>query len=61
MLRNALGVPYGWLLRPRFAVYAAIPADLWLWPGSTQWVVLLSLPFLLVAGIRGAQRLRSRL
>lgn len=61
MLRNALGVPYRLLLRPRFAVFAAIPVDLWLWEGSTRWVVLLSLPFLLVGGIRGAQRLRSRL
>lgn len=61
MLRNALGVPYRWLLRPRLAVYAAIPLDLWLWPGTTHWVVLLSLPCLLLAVVRGAQRLRSRL
>ena len=61
MVRNALGVPYGWLLRPRFPVYLAIPVDVWLWPGATQWVVIASLPFLAFAVFRGAYRLRARL
>ncbi len=33
MVRNALGAPYSWLLRPRFLVYLAIPVDVWLAPG----------------------------
>jgi phosphatidylglycerophosphate synthase len=33
MVRNALGVPYSWLLRPRFVVYGAIPVELWVREG----------------------------
>ncbi|HVJ84230.1 MAG TPA: CDP-alcohol phosphatidyltransferase family protein [Caulifigura sp.] len=33
MVRNALGVPYEWLVRPRFVVYAAIPVEVWLRAG----------------------------
>ena len=33
MVRNALGVPYSWLVRPRFVVYAAIPVEIWLRSG----------------------------
>lgn len=30
MVRNALAVPYSWLVRPRFFVYLSIAADCWL-------------------------------
>ncbi len=33
MLRNALGVPYSWLVRPRFWVYGWIAVDAFLLPG----------------------------
>jgi phosphatidylglycerophosphate synthase len=33
MVRNALGVPYSWLVRPRFVVYAAIAVEVWLHGG----------------------------
>jgi phosphatidylglycerophosphate synthase len=33
MVRNALGVPYSWVVRPRFVVYVAIPAEVWLRAG----------------------------
>jgi hypothetical protein len=29
MVRNALEVPYHWLVRPRFAIYLAIPVQIW--------------------------------
>lgn len=29
MIRNALDVPYHWLVRPRFLIYAAVPVTLW--------------------------------
>jgi phosphatidylglycerophosphate synthase len=39
MVRNALEVPYHWLVRPRFAIYVAIPLQLWgLWPVLTPLV-----------------------
>lgn len=38
MVRNALEVPYHWLVRPRFAIYLAIPVQLW-----GNWPVLMPL------------------
>ena len=48
MVRNALGVPYSWLIRPRFWIYGWIAVDLYLWRGQMDvvmglMVVLLSL------------------
>ena len=48
MVRNTLGVPYSWLIRPRFWVYGWIAVDLYLWPGQMDgvmgmMVILLSL------------------
>src|SRR5262245_60200817 len=40
MVRNALGVPYSWLVRPRFWVYGWIAVDQYLWPGWLEWVVM---------------------
>lgn len=39
MVRNALGVPYSWLVRPRFWVYGWIAVDLYLLPGWMEIVV----------------------
>jgi phosphatidylglycerophosphate synthase len=39
MVRNALGVPYSWLLRPRFWVYAWIAVDAYLLAGWLNLVV----------------------
>ena len=39
MIRNALGVPYSWLVRPRFWVYGWIAVDLFLLPGWLEFVV----------------------
>jgi phosphatidylglycerophosphate synthase len=35
MLRNALGVPYGWLFRPRLIVYAWLVPEVFVFPGTT--------------------------
>ena len=42
MARNAMAIPYSWLVRPRFFVFACIPVELYLWRGSLNvllWVV----------------------
>ncbi len=39
MVRNALGVPYSWLVRPRFWVYSWIAVDQYLWPGKMDYVI----------------------
>ena len=58
MVRNALRVPYRFVVRPRFFVYLWIPLEVYLWPGSLTWVVSLSLLFLTYAMGRGVVRLR---
>ncbi len=40
MVRNALAVPYSWLVRPRFFVYLAIIFDRWL---NSDWTVMMLL------------------
>ncbi len=49
MVRNALGVPYSWLVRPRFWVYAWIAVDLYLLPG---WMELVVSGFTLVLAVK---------
>jgi phosphatidylglycerophosphate synthase len=34
MVRNALAIPYSWLVRPRFLVYLWFPVEVYFWPGS---------------------------
>ena len=59
MMRNAFGVPYRFVVRPRFFVYLWIPVELYVWSGSLTWVVSLSLLPLTYAMGRGVVRLRQ--
>ena len=61
MVRNSLGVPYSWLVRPRFAIYAAIPVEIWLRAGvMTSLCVGLSV-VLMLKGASGFVAIRRRL
>jgi phosphatidylglycerophosphate synthase len=40
MVRTALGVPYNWLIRPRFWVYGWIAVDQYLLPGWLETIVV---------------------
>lgn len=40
MIRNALEIPYSWLVRPRFVVYVWLPVNLYLLPGSLDWLLI---------------------
>jgi phosphatidylglycerophosphate synthase len=51
MVRNALGNPYSWLVRPRFLVYGWIAVDLFLLPGWTNLVLAI---FAVLLGIKMA-------
>jgi phosphatidylglycerophosphate synthase len=51
MVRNALGNPYSWLVRPRFLVYGWIAIDLFLLPG---WMNLVLAIFAVLLGIKMA-------
>ena len=39
MIRNAQNDPYDWVVRPRFALYLAIPVAFWGWPPVLEVVV----------------------
>ena len=39
MIRNALEIPYSWLIRPRFLVYAWILVEAFLWSGTINWLL----------------------
>lgn len=51
MLRNALGNPYSWLIRPRFWVYGWLAIDAFLLPG---WMNVVLGGFALVLGVKMA-------
>jgi phosphatidylglycerophosphate synthase len=61
MIRNALGIPYSWLVRPRFIVYGWLLVETYLWHGTIDWL-LWGLNVLLVAKVAtGFVRIRSRI
>ena len=61
MVRNALDIPYSWLIRPRFFVFVAIAFD---WAFSTSltiWLLALCNLLLIVRTGSGFLKLRDRL
>jgi phosphatidylglycerophosphate synthase len=61
MARNVLEVPYSWLFRPRFLVYAWILVEYYWWPGTLN-IVLWACTSLLVAKmVSGFIRIRNRI
>lgn len=61
MVRNALRSPYSWLIRPRFFLFAAIPAQLLGIPHLVWIVVWLSNALLILKTASGFFKLRDRL
>ena len=61
MVRNALAVPYSWLVRPRFVVYAWIPVELWLWPGTIEPLIIAASVLLSWKALTGFLAVRRRL
>lgn len=61
MVRNALAVPYSWLVRPRFFVFIAIAAE-WLveWPLTSPTLVICDL-LLAIKCISGFLALRAKI
>ena len=61
LVRNALAVPYSWLVRPRFIVYAWMPVEVYLWRGTLD-PLLWGLTALLAAkAISGFVQIRRKL
>lgn len=61
MARNFLKVPYSWLFRPRFFVYAWIAVDHYLLPGTMTWVLWGCTALLGAKSLSGFVRIRKRI
>ena len=61
MVRNALDVPYSWLVRPRFWVYGWIVIDAYCLPHTLDWVVAAFSLLLLVKLATGFRAIRRML
>jgi hypothetical protein len=61
MIRNALSIPYSWLVRPRFIIYGWLPVGLYLLPGSLDYVVWLFVAVLAGKMATGFFRIRRRI
>jgi phosphatidylglycerophosphate synthase len=61
MVRTALGVPYTWLIRPRFWVYAWLLVDQFLLPGWLEFVVAAFTAVLAIKLVTGFVALRRLL
>ena len=61
MIRNALAIPYSWVVRPRFFVYSWMLVETYLWHGTIDWL-LWGLNVLLVWKVlTGFMKIRSRI
>ncbi len=61
MVRNSLAIPYSWLVRPRFFLFAAIPLSMTSLPLAMEWTVWTSNLLLGLKLVSGFFQLRSRL
>ena len=61
MVRNALTIPYAWLIRPRMLMYAWFAVELYLWPGSLDWIAWLVTGLLAVKTLTGFLKIRRRM
>ena len=61
MIRNALSIPYSWLVRPRFIIYAWLPIELYLLPGSLDYGIWLFVALLVGKMASGYVRIRRRI
>jgi phosphatidylglycerophosphate synthase len=61
LVRNALAIPYSWLVRPRFLVYAWMPVEVFLWRGSLDVVLWLLSVVLVLKTLTGFVQIRRRM
>jgi phosphatidylglycerophosphate synthase len=58
MARNALSIPYSWLLRPRFFVYVWFVVETYYLPGSIDYVLWLFIALLVIKMATGFAKIR---
>ena len=61
MVRNALAIPYSWLVRPRLFVYAWMPVEVYLWPGSLDPLLWVASGLLALKMLTGFIQIRRRM
>jgi len=61
MVRNALAIPYSWLVRPRFLVYAWAPIEIYYWHGTLDVVLWLVTALLALKMLTGFVQIRRRM
>ena len=61
MVRNALDIPYTWLIRPRLLVYAWIPVEVYLWRESLDPILWILSVLLAVKMLTGFIQIRKRI
>jgi phosphatidylglycerophosphate synthase len=61
LVRNAMAIPYSWLVRPRFLVYAWMPVEVYLWRGSLDYVLWLLTTLLALKTLTGFIQIRRTL
>jgi hypothetical protein len=61
MIRNALAIPYSWLVRPRFFVYIWLVVETYALPGTIDYVLWFFNALLTLKLITGFVRIRRRL
>ena len=59
MVRNAMNIPYGWLMRPRFIVYICIFLEINFFAGITNYVVCFFTLFLGIHMVSGFFQIRK--
>jgi phosphatidylglycerophosphate synthase len=61
MVRNALAIPYSWLVRPRFWVYAWMPVELYYWKGSLNVLLWILTALLALKMLTGFVQIRAKM
>lgn len=61
VVRNALAIPYSWLVRPRFVMYIWIIVELYLWPGTINYVLWIFVILLTIKMSTGFYKIRKRI
>lgn len=61
MVRNALSIPYSWLVRPRFFVYLWFAVETYYLPGTVDYVLWLFNALLAVKVLTGFEKIRRRI
>jgi phosphatidylglycerophosphate synthase len=61
MVRSAMTIPYAWLVRPRFLVYAWFPIEIYWWRGSLNGLLWIATGLLAAKMLTGFFKIRRKM